>query len=91
MARLRIEPEELAKEYDESSGHRCEFQRIRDGKFEDFTRARVRLEPGAVFAELPKLREGDQVRLRMQVSGESWESRQVVSPFIGGVRLEKMP
>ncbi len=88
-ARLRIEPEDLAKEYDESCGHNCEFQRIRDGAFADFTRARVRLEPGAVYAELPKLREGDHVRLRMQLNGTSWESRQVVSPFIGGVRLER--
>jgi len=92
LARVRIEPEELAEQYDETLGDRCEFQVIsQDGSFGDFKRASLWLEPGAAYAILPKLREGERVRLRLRLvqGGKTWQSRYAIDPFVGGVSLEE--
>ena len=93
VARVRIEPDELAIRYDETQGHRCWFQVISsDGSFRNFEPARLSLEPGAAYALLPKLREGERVRLRLDMSGgKTWRSRHAIDPFVGGVRLEEQP
>jgi len=89
VVRVRIEPDDLASQYDESRLDVCEFQRVRDGNFEKPQRARVSLEPGAIYAELPKLLETDRVRLSVTLSGSTWRSKNWINPFVGGVRLEK--
>lgn len=89
-ARVRIEPDELAVQYDETQGDRCEYQVISQrGDFNDFTRASLLLQPGAAYAVLPKLREGETVRLRLRQGGKTWQSRHAIDPFVGGVRLEE--
>jgi hypothetical protein len=91
-ARVRIEPDDLAVRYDETQGDRCEFQVIsQTGNYRDFERASLRLEPGAAYAHLPKLREGERVRLRLRQGGRMWQSRYAIDPFVGGVRLEEQP
>lgn len=92
VARVRIEPEDIARKYDEGDGHRCEFQRLRqDGTFDDYVPARVTLDPGACYAELPKLLDGDRVRIRMKLDKVLWKSKYAISPFVGGVNLEQVP
>jgi len=92
VARVRIEPEELAVQYDETQGDRVEFQVISEsGTYRDFERASLSLEPGAAYALLPKLREGERVRLRLRQGGRMWQSRYAIDPFVGGVRLEERP
>lgn len=89
-ARVRIEPDDLAAQYDETQGDRCEFQVISlDGGFRDFQRASFWPEPGAAYAVLPKLRAGDRVRLRLRQGNRTWQSRHAIDPFVGGVRLEE--
>ncbi len=89
-AHVRIEPDELAAQYDETQGDRCEFQVIsQTGDFRDFARASLLLKPGAAYAVLPKLREGETVRLRLRQGGRTWQSRHAIDPFVGGVRLEE--
>jgi hypothetical protein len=91
-ARVRIEPEDLAVSYDETQGDRCEFQVIsQTGSYRDFERASLWQEPGAAYALLPKLREGERVRLRLRQGGKTWQSRHAIDPFVGGVRLEQRP
>lgn len=90
VARVRVEPEELAARYDEAQGHRCEFQVISaTGDFRDFERTRFQLEPGAAYIVLPKMRPGERVRLRVQMGAKTWQSRYAIDPFVGGVRLEE--
>lgn len=90
VARIRIEPEELAARYDEKKGDRCEYQLISpSGEFQDFERIKVSLDPGAAYALLPKMREGVRVRLRLEQGGKTWQSKYAIDPFIGGVRLEE--
>jgi hypothetical protein len=90
IARVRIEPDELAIGYDETKNHCCEFQVISaNGDFGRYERVRLSLEPGAVYAVLPNLRDGERVRLRLQRDGKTWESRHFINPFVGGVRLEE--
>ncbi|NZD66261.1 toll/interleukin-1 receptor domain-containing protein [Rhizobium sp. WYCCWR 11290] len=92
MARVRIEPEDLAARYDETQGDRCEFQVIsQSGNFRDFQRASLFLEPGAAYALLPKLRVGERVRVRLRQGNTTWQSRYAIDPFVGGVRLEERP
>jgi hypothetical protein len=92
VARVRIEPEDLAVRYDETQGDRCEFQVISpNGSYRDFERASLWQEPGAAYALLPKLREGERVRLRLRQGGKTWQSRHAIDPFVGGVRLEERP
>jgi hypothetical protein len=91
-ARVRIEPEDLAARYDETQGDRCFFQVISpNGGFRDFERAVFFLEPGAAYALLPNVREGERVRLRLQQGGSTWQSKQAIDPFVGGVTLERRP
>jgi hypothetical protein len=91
VARVRIEPEDLAVHYDEIQGDRCEFQVIsQDGTFRDFQRANFLLEPGAAYAVL-KLRLGEKVRLRLRQGNKTWQSRYAIDPFVGGVHLEVRP
>lgn len=91
LARVRIEPERLAGGYDEARGDTCEYQRITaEGSFERFIPARVRLDPGALYAEMPMLRDDDRVRLRMRVDGRTWQARHAINPFVGGVQLEEL-
>lgn len=90
VARVRIEPEQLAVHYDETQGDRCDFQVISQaGAFRDFERASLRLEPGAAYVMLPKVREGDRVRLRLRRNGRIFQSRYAIDPFVGGVSLEE--
>jgi hypothetical protein len=92
VARVRIEPEDLAARYDETQGDRCEFQVISsNGSYRDFERANLWQEPGAAYALLPKLREGERVRLRLRQGGTTWQSKHAIDPFVGGVRLEVRP
>ena len=92
VARVRIEPDDLAGRYDETQGDRCYFQRIlSNGTYENFVQARLWQEPGAAYALLPKLREGERVRLRLEQGGKTWQSRHAIDPFIGGVSLEVRP
>jgi hypothetical protein len=92
VARVRIEPEDLAARYDETQGDCCEFQAISpDGVFSAFKPAGLWPEPGAAYALLPKLREGERVRLRLRLRGVTWQSRHAIDPFVGGVRLEERP
>jgi hypothetical protein len=92
IARVRVEPEELAAKYDEAQGDRCEFQVISTtGDYRNFERARVQPEPGAAYVVLPKLRQGERVRLRLRVGAKTWQSRYAIDPFVGGVRLEEQP
>jgi hypothetical protein len=93
VARVRIEPQELAAKYDEGMGDRCEFQVIsQDGIYRNFEPAKVLQEPGAAYAKL-KLRVGDKVRLRLYLrqGNRTWQSPHVIDPFVGGVRLEEQP
>jgi hypothetical protein len=90
VARVRIEPEDLAARYDETQGDRCEFQVIsQSGSYRDFQRASLWQEPGAAYALLPKLRVGERVRLRLRQGNKTWQSRYAIDPFVGGVRLEE--
>ena len=90
IARVRVEPEELAAQYDETQGHRCEFQVISaGGDYRDFERATLQPEPGAAYVVLPKLRQGERVRLRLRMGAKTWQSRYPIDPFVGGVRLEE--
>jgi hypothetical protein len=90
IARVRIEPEELAAQYDEAQGHRCEIQVISTtGDFRDFERAWLQPEPGAAYIVLPKMRQGERVRLRLRMGAKTWQSRYAIDPFVGGVRLEE--
>jgi hypothetical protein len=90
VARVRIEPEQLAAQYDETQGDRCEFQVITPtGSFREYERARLALEPGAAYALLPKLKEGEHVRLRLVHGGKTWQSRHAVDPFVGSVSMEE--
>ena len=89
-ARIRIEPEELAARYDEKNGDRCEYQLISQfGEYQEFERVRLRLDPGAAYALLPRMREGVRVRLRLEQGNKTWQSKYAIDPFIGGVRLEE--
>jgi hypothetical protein len=91
-ARVRIEPEDLAVLYDERQGDFCECQVISaNGTFGNFERVSLWPEPGAAYALLPKLREGDRVRLRLKQGAKTWQSRHAIDPFVGGVRLEERP
>jgi hypothetical protein len=88
-ARVRVEPEELVADYDESQGHRCEFQLISTkGEYLDFERTRLKPEPGAAYIVLPKIRQGEKVRLRLRMGAATWQSRYPIDPFVGGVHLE---
>jgi hypothetical protein len=90
IARVRVEPEELAAQYDEAQGHRCEFQVISTtGEYRDFERGTLQPEPGAAYVVLPKLRLGERVRLRLRMGAKTWQSRYPIDPFVGGVRLEE--
>lgn len=91
-ARVRIEPDTLASQYDETEGDRCEYQVIsQTGNYQDFERGRLVLQPGAAYAVLPKMRDGETVRLRLKQGGKIWQSRHAIDPFVGGVRLEEKP
>jgi hypothetical protein len=91
-ARVRIEPQKLAEQYDETQGDRCEFQVISpDGSYRDFERASLWQEPGAAYALLPKLRDGERVRLRLRQGGTTWRSKDAIDPFVAGVSLELRP
>jgi hypothetical protein len=91
-ARVRIEPADLTKRYDEGDGYRCEFKVIsQNGIHGDFQRARLAKEPGAAYAVLPKLRQGDRVLLRFRQGDKTWQAPDVIDPFVGGVRLEEQP
>jgi hypothetical protein len=88
-ARVRIEPEDLTKGYDENQGDRCHVQVISQTTgYPEYKRAPLWLEPGAAYALLPKVRKGEQVRLRLSRGGKTWESPIPIDPFIGAVRLE---
>lgn len=88
VARVRVEPQELAAQYDETQGHRCEFQAISaTGDFRDFERARLQPEPGAAYIVLPRMRQGERVRLRLRMGKTTWRSRYPIDPFVGGVHL----
>ena len=90
VARLRIEPDHLATLYDETQGDRCEFQVISAaGDYGDYERARLGVEPGAAYALLPKVREGERVRVRLRQGAKMWYSRHAIDPFVGGVNLEE--
>jgi hypothetical protein len=92
VARIRIEPEDLAGRYDEEQGDRCEFQVVTArGDFRDYERVRLWLDAGAAYALLPKLKEGERVRLRIRQGGKVWQSKYHIDPFVGGVRLEERP
>jgi len=89
-ARVRIEPDDLARTYDEGQGDRCDFQVITSaGEFRAYERAKLWLDAGAAYALLPKLREGERVRLRLEQRGRKWRSPYHIDPFVGGVRLEE--
>lgn len=90
VARVRVEPDELAAQYDEAQGHRCEIQVISaTGDYGEFERARLQPEPGAAYIVLPKMRQGERVRLRLKMGAKTWQSRYAIDPFVGGVRLEE--
>ena len=92
VARLRIEPDELAMRYDETQGDRCDFQVITPaGAYRDYVRANLAVEPGAAYALLPKMRDGERVRLRLQQGGTTWQSKYAIDPFVGSVSLEQKP
>jgi hypothetical protein len=92
VARVRIEPNELAVRYDETQGDRVECQVIsKTGRYGEFERASLYPEPGAPYALLPKMREGERVRLRLRQGGRTWQTREAIDPFVGGVRLEEQP
>jgi hypothetical protein len=89
-ARLCIEPESLAASYDPTQGDECWVQVILpNGKFRDFERVPLGFAPGAAFALLPMLREGDVVRLRLRQGGSMWQSPRVIDPFVGSVTLKR--
>ena len=92
VARLRIEPDELAMRYDETQGDRCDFQVITPaGAYRDYERANLAVEPGAAYALLPKMRDGERVRLRLKQGGTTWQSKYAIDPFVGSVSLEQRP
>jgi hypothetical protein len=87
---VRIEPEDLAAHYDETQGHRCEFQLISTkGVYADFERTQLQPEPGAAYIVLPKIRQGEKVRLRLRMGAATWQSKYPIDPFVGGVHLEE--
>jgi hypothetical protein len=90
VTRVRVEPDELAAQYDETQGHRCEIQVISaTGDYRDFERAKLQPEPGAAYIVLPKLRPGERVRLRLRMGAKTWQTRYPIDPFVGGARLEE--
>lgn len=90
VARVRVEPDELAAQYDEAQGHRCEIQVISaNGDYRDFERAKLQPEPGAAYIVLPKMRPGERVRLRLRMGAKTWQTRYAIDPFVGGARLEE--
>ena len=56
----------------------------------NYERGKLGLEPGAAYALLPNLREGEYVRLRLKQGQKTWQSKYVIDPFVGGVRLEEL-
>jgi hypothetical protein len=88
--RVRIEPEHLAQQFDPNQGHNCQCLVISsDGSPpRDFEKVNVSLDPGAIYA-LPKIREGQRVRLRVCKGNKTWESKYATDPFIGGINLEE--
>jgi hypothetical protein len=92
VARVRLEPEELAAQYDEIEGHKCECQVISaSGNYSDFQRAKLQPEVGAAYIVLPKMRQGERVRLRLRMGPKTWQSKYAIDPFVGGARLEERP
>lgn len=91
VARVRIEPMELAQQYDEKLGDKCEFQVISPEGMSEFKKVNLWQEPGAAYALLPKLREQERVRLRVTQGGRTWQSPHAIDPFVGGVLLERRP
>jgi hypothetical protein len=92
VARVRIEPHELAVRYDEERGDTCTFQAIsKEGDYGVSEPAKVLQEPGAAYAKM-KLFIGDKVRLRMHLQRDNriWKSP-IIDPFVGGARLEEQP
>lgn len=90
--KVRLEPADLAIDYDETQGDKCEYQVISpSGGYREYERARMQLEPGAAYVLLPKLREGDRVRVRIRQANRIWQSRYAIDPFVGGVTLEAQP
>jgi hypothetical protein len=88
-ARVRIEPRHLAEQYDQEQGHYCECQVISSSGIPGgFGKVNVYPEPGAIYALLPKIRQGERIRLRLFKGGRIWESKDVIDPFVGGVSLE---
>ena len=87
--KVRLEPADLAIDYDETQGDKCEYQVIStSGGYREYERARMQLEPGAAYVLLPKLREGDRVRVRIRLKNRILKSRYAIDPFVGGVTLE---
>jgi len=92
VAMVQIGPDETVVGYDETRGDRCEFQLIsRTTGFDSFAPATFLPEPGAAYAVLPKLREGDRVHLRIKRGDKVWKTRHPINPFVGGVNLEEQP
>jgi hypothetical protein len=91
-ARIWIEPETLGAAYDPTQGDDCRVQVILpDGKTREFERVALGFAPGAAFALLPMLREGDMVRLQLRQGGSTWRSPRPIDPFVGSVTLERRP
>jgi hypothetical protein len=91
-ARVRIEPDDLAVRYDPNQGDQCEFQVISpSGQYRGYERATLWQEPGAAYALLPRVRDGERVRLKLRQGGRTWESRHAIDPFVGGVTMEPLP
>jgi hypothetical protein len=88
-ARVRIEPADLTKLYDEGDGYRCEYKVISNGVFGDFQKALLTKEPGAAYALLPMLRQSDRILLQFRKGDKTWRAPDVIDPFVGGVTLEE--
>lgn len=87
---IKIQPDHLARQFDENRHDRCEYELLLDGSVSAQTARKTILwpEPGAAYVHVPNYIEGAKVRVRLTVNGENWRSPFVL-PQMGGVDLTK--
>lgn len=88
---IRIQPDELARNFDENGNDLCEYQLLLAGHAKASTPRQTTLfpEPGAAYVHVPDFIEGAKVRIRMKVQGDNWRS-EFVQPHMGGVALSRI-
>jgi hypothetical protein len=88
---IRIEPVELAHQYDEGRMDRCEYELLREGeaKASPPLPASIVPEPGSAYVHVPNFVEGMRVRVKLTVGGDQWRST-FVQPHMAGGAVTKV-